>query len=51
MAHIAQRVMLGLVIAAQAAFGALPASAQLFAPPQRKLLSFLMAAPYWPEQP
>lgn len=51
MAHIAQRVMLGLVIAAQAAFGALPASAQLFVPPQRKLLSFLMAAPYWPKQP
>ncbi len=51
MEHLARRIVLGLVIAAQAAFGGAPASAQLFVPPQRKLLPFLMAAPYWPEQP
>ena len=36
MEHLAQRIILGLVIAAQAAFGGAPARAQLFVPPPRE---------------
>jgi hypothetical protein len=38
MEHLAQRIVIGLVIAAQAAFGGAPASAQLLSPPTASIL-------------